>query len=75
MYEPISEYWLREQEAQIDGRVVTSGRAARHQPAAARQALEAALPRRLADVLDHHVDAAVVREPPDLGRRHPACGG
>ena len=49
-----------EQDAQVDPRVVAGGGAAGDQPAAARQALEAAIPRRRADVLDDDVDAAAV---------------
>ena len=48
-------------------RIVSGGGAAGHQPSAAREALEAAVPRRHADVLDDHIHAAAVSELPDLG--------
>ena len=57
----------REEEPEIDLRVVAGRGAARNQAAAARQALDAAIPGRRADVLEDDVDAAIAGQPPDLG--------
>ena len=62
-----------EQDAQIDLGVVTGGGPARDEPAAADEALEAAVPRGGADVFDDDVDAAALGEILDL--RNDIVGG
>src|SRR5215472_8929043 len=58
---------LAEKESQVDARIVAGGRAARHQSTRGRQRFQALLPGGDADVLDHHVDAALSGELFDFG--------
>src|SRR5437899_5467769 len=54
-----------EEPPQVDGHVRAGGGAATHEPAAPPQRPQRLLPRRLTDVLDDDVAAALVRPPPD----------
>src|SRR5262249_56234768 len=57
---------LREQRVQIQRSPAPGGRAACHQPSAARQRPDTLRPGRLADMLYDDIDPPAVREPHDL---------